>query len=135
MKNVDLKKQRDCDLYDVYRRGLQEGRFDTVRAAADYVRKQSAPRFYISAREACRLVARIEAGKPLRINPTSLRRIFVIYARFRDYMRRYPESPKCEAFENIVCEPAPEFYIGWEMAKKIILNKRAEARRRLYESR
>lgn len=133
MKDNYLKEQRGEDLYRVYVDGLQSGRFVTMRDAADYARGQKAPRFYISAEKASLLVGRIIAKTSLiTLNSLSRKRAWELYDRYEAFMRKNPDNGLCRVriMELLVEEPAPEFYIGSEMARKILYGKVSEIRRK-----
>lgn len=128
-KDIELKAQRDRDLYCVYCRCLRECDFASMRDAADYVRKQPASQFYISSREAMRHIVNINMGYSLEhLNPLAKKRILLIYERYMKYRREHPESTPGESIEIVVEQPAPEFYIGAEMSRKILQKERRKAR-------
>lgn len=131
MKDTELKEKRDKDLYCVYRRGLECGQFLTMRDAAEFVRKQPAPQFYISSREAMKHVSSIESGISLiHLNSESRKRIWTLYDRLVAYRAENPSKSPLEAMEIITAQPAPEFYIGAEMARKILQKERKKARQK-----
>lgn len=131
MRDTELKKLRNLDLYKCYRKGLEEGRFRNVSHAAEYVMSCPAPRFYVSAREVNLCIGKILSGVSLiSVNEQSRRRIWVLYDRLMEYLSAYPDSsrPREHIIEDLVDEPAPEFYLSWESARKI-LQKEIKKRR------
>lgn len=133
MKDTELKRLRDRDLYEVYRRGLEEGRFVSMRDAADYVRQQPAPQYYISSREASLQIGRIEARISLiGLNALSRRRIWRLYDNYVAFLNDNPDTEltRERILEILVDEPAPEFYIGAEMARKILQQEIAKVRQK-----
>lgn len=122
-KNTWLKKQRDRALFDSYRTALSGRTFVNQREAVDYVRTAPAPRFYISAQAASVYVNMITVGRPLpRLNPSSKRRIKEIYRRYSELRssEKYAGFSTFGICQIIVEQPAPEYYIGYELASKII---------------
>ena len=122
-KNTWLKKQRDRALFDSYRTALENRHFVSQHEAVDYIRRSPAPRFYISAQAAAVYINLMNSGKPLAgLNLSSRRRIREIYNRYRimKASERYAGMSTFRICQIIVEEPAPEFYIGYELARKII---------------
>lgn len=130
MRDSELKRRRDADLYKVYIQGLEAGAFQNMSQAADYVIRQPAPQFYVSSREANLHIGKIQAGISLiSLNSTSRRRIWKIYDSYVDYLASHPENrlSRERVIEQIVDEPAPEFYVSWTSARHILkreINKR-----------
>lgn len=114
MKDTELREARDRAVYQVYLKGLEEGRFSSLRNAAGYICRQPAPRFFIDSRTASLLVGRIPAKISLMdLKPAGRRRVWQLY---RNYQRFMDENPKCtlpreRIIEILVEEPAPEFYL------------------------
>ncbi|MBR5660576.1 MAG: hypothetical protein IKW99_03405 [Bacteroidales bacterium] len=87
------------------------------------MRRQPAPRFFIDSRTASLLLGKIRSKEFLmRLHPSSRRMILCLDERYARYLR---EHPKCalsreRVMEFLVEEPAPEFYITAESARKII---------------
>ena len=133
MKDTELKRQRDRALYEAYIKGLEEGRFASMRDAAEFVRQQPAPQFYISPREASLQIGRIEARISLiGLNSLSRRKIWDLYDRYVLYLRQHPDTSltRERILEILVEEPAPQFYIGAEMARKILQQENARIRKK-----
>lgn len=129
-RNAQLKKMRDAALYEIYLRGLEEGRFASLCEAADYVIRQPAPRFYISATAVRKHISNQTIWKDSEGRDTpSQRRDFILNERYKAYLKEHPD---CQLsleiiLEILVQEPAPEFYIGPEAARQILrreINKR-----------
>lgn len=133
MRNTELKRLRDRALYHVYLKGLEEGRFSSMTEAVNFARLSPAPRFYISARAAALYINRLEAGDDLEeLSEQSRRRIGVLHDSYQLYRSASPEEISCEHIMEILVEhPAPDFFIGYEAAKKIILRERRLVRERL----
>lgn len=134
MKDTQLKKKRDAALYREYVKGLEEGRFASMCEAADYVIRQPAPRFFISAKEASNRIGRILSGKEhIDRRSPSQRRVLLLLDRYQDYLAAYPDCQlsRESILEVLVQEPAPEFYLGWEAARQI-LRREVSKRRKLW---
>lgn len=133
MKDSELKRLRDADLYKVYLRGLESGAFRNMSQAADYVIRQPAPQFYISSREANLHIGKILSRVSLiSLNSTSRRRIWQIYDDYMAYMAAHPDNKlsRERVIEHIVDAPAPEFYISWTSARHILKREVNKRRRR-----
>lgn len=132
MKDTELKRLRDRDLYKAFVAGLRDNTFGSTAEAADFARRQTAPQYYISARTASLLISRIESRISLiDLNSNSRRRIWHIYSLYTEYLSRHPgcTTPRELILEEIVESPAPEFFVSLDRAKHIILYERKEARR------
>jgi len=133
MKDTELKKQRDRALYAVYVNGLEQGRFASMREAGRYACKQPAPRFFIEAEKASILVGRIMAKVSLiDLNSNSRRRVWQLYFRYRHYLSEHPgcKLSRERVLEEIVMEPAPEFYLEPQQARKILQREIKKVRQR-----
>lgn len=127
MKDTELKRKRDRDLFNKYRECLREQRFSSMAEAADYARKQTAPEYYISARTASLLVGRIEKGLSIsNLNSNSRKRIKEIYAKYLEYKAHHPESrlSRETILEEIVEQPASEFFVSASRAYHIVMERR-----------
>lgn len=131
MKDTDLRRRRDRDLYEAYVEGLRSGKMMTRQEAVDYARLHSAPRFYISG-DYCRLIM----GRKLAGLPTGCRNILSakkfddLWELFKREMDKGGRTVE-EVSERIVEMPAPSFYITWGCADKIIQKERKKAWERL----
>ena len=133
MRDSRLREQRDEDLYRVYVKGLEEGRFDNVSQAAEYVLTQPAPRFYISEFKANAYFGLIKAGVSLiGLNSSSRRRIWCLWHRYNDYVSRHPGThlSRERILSILVEQPAPEFYLGHQHARKILKKEILKRRRK-----
>lgn len=131
MKDMDLRRRRDRDLYEAYLEGLRSGTPMTRQEAVDYARNHAAPRFYVSG-DYCRLIM----GKMLAGVPTGLRN-GLSARKFDDLWELFGKETEKggltveEASNRIVEMPAPSFYISWGCADKIIQRERKKACERL----
>ena len=133
MKDTELKRRRDADLYQTYLNGLEAGAFGNMSQAAEYVIRQPAPRFYISSHEANLHIGKILSGVSLiNLNSTSRRRAWKIYDDYMEYLVAHPgcSLSRERIIEHIVDEPAPEFYVSWTSARHILKREVNKRRRR-----
>lgn len=134
MKDTELKRQRDRDLYKVYVRSLSTGYFASIGEAADHARRQPAPQWYISARTASLLIGRIMAHQSLiNLNSNSRQRIWYLYDAYRDYLKAHPGCTLSRELilEQLVEQPAPHFFVSAGRAKHIIIYERRAAIKRM----
>lgn len=123
IKDIYLKQQRNRDLFSCYQEALKQHTFKTQRNAVDYVRVCKAPRFYISAHSAAEYINDLIAGRFIgNVNASSLRRINEIYKRYKELRSQdaYKNASVISICREIVLQPAPEFYIGYDLASKVI---------------
>lgn len=134
MLDLELKNLRSRDLYAVYKKGLREGRFSSIRDAAEYARLQPAPRFYISAK-----VAREQLGKItqcvslINITPIARERAWEIRDRYEEKARKGETAGRSQeaVLEEILESEAPQFYISAETARKILQEENRKIRRNI----
>lgn len=131
MKDTYLKRKRDRALYQVYVRGLREGRFTSFRNAGELVRTQHAPEFFIEPRVASLHIGKILSFSSLdSLHPLSRARIWELFARYMKYMDEHPGCglTREKVLDDIIEEEAPEFYVTAEMARKIIMKESRKRR-------
>ena len=133
MKNMEIREMRDRALYEAYVRGIREHDFSGEDEAADYARMQPAPSFFISAWNLNKYFVRIEHHQPMdKIFSSTRRKIRELYRRYQTYMLEHPDTKlaRLHICMILVDEPAPEFYVGHDLALKIISRERAFAQKR-----
>ena len=133
VKNTELKQARDRALYAAFKRLLAERGFPTMREAASAVCKQPAPRFFIEPEKASLLVGYIlNDCAPSNWNRSTRRLAQQLYARYLAYVEAHPGSKMSREriMEMIVEQPAPEFYIEGQRARKILYAERSKARKK-----
>lgn len=136
MNDISLKQKRDAAVYATYKRGLEAGLFNSVRDAAEWVRKQPAPEFYVSAKKASLRIGYIISKTSLMHLNSSVRRMtWELYRRYKDYLHEHPGCPLSReaVLETLVSEPAPEFYLTAEMVRKIIKAENDKVRSTWYK--
>ena len=118
---MELFQMRYEALYETYIDGLRQGCFDSLVGAAEYVARQPAPMFYITARSASLLIALIEQRVSLTMYRLNQRRkIWTIYHLYRQWRAEHPDSTlsRERVLELIVDEPAPSFFLTEECIRK-----------------
>lgn len=138
MKNTELKRARDLALYHAYKIGLSSGSFVTMRDAAKYVCEQPAPRYFIEAEKASILIGRILAGVSLINHNSCTRRMaWQLYNNYKAFLSSHPgcKLSRERIMELLVDEPAPEFYIEPQRARKILYQERTKERQRCVSTR
>ena len=131
VKDTELKQMRDEDLYRVYVRTLGERDCASLQEAADVSRMEVAERYYISANEASSHIGSIQSGRSLiNLNSCSRRRIWQLWDNYRRWLEEHPGSTlsRERIMEELVQEPAPEFYISASHARHIIIKERRKVR-------
>ena len=133
VKDTGLKRKKAEALYAVYRRGLDESRFDSLFGAGKWCARQPAPSFFISAKRASLLVGRILANVSLiDLNASQRRMVWQLYEDYRQYLADHPGTTlsRERIMEILVDRPAPEFYLSTDGARKMLAME-IKRRRRL----
>ena len=114
MRDTRLKQMKRQALYAVYRNGLTEGRFNSMRDAGVWICTQPAPCFFVSPEFASQLVGRFLSNQSLvDLNPSTRRMARRLYMDYQEYMRYHPNNKRSrvEIMNELVDRPAPEFYM------------------------
>lgn len=90
-----------------------------IKAGRYVLQCDSAPRFYITEKQAERLIYAFFKKKIPR-NPSKKRLQAALVTTFETLIRQYPYISKGELFTRIVMSPAPEFFISKRVAKEIV---------------
>ena len=123
MGNTELKSERDEALYYAYRRVIAENNYMTQREAIEAAINSEAPQFFIPSKALSLHIGRIRRNCPQpRQNMATKRKLGELYDRYVRFMEENPDTKMrhYEICEMLVEQPAPEFYISAEMAKRII---------------
>lgn len=134
MRDTELKRKKAEALYSVYKRGLEEGRFDSLFGAGRFCATHPAPCFFISARQASLLLGRIQSKVSLiGLNESQRKMAWQLWFNYQRYLREHPETTlsRERILETLVEEPAPEFFITGDAARRIIRQERTRVRRKL----
>lgn len=129
MKNTSIKKERDQALYAEFKRVLSDRPSNILREREliRYVCRRHAPRFYMEPERASKLIGRILMDVSLiDLNDCTRRQTWELYRRYTAYLERHPDNKysRIQIMGLIVEEPAPEFYIETQRARKIIYMER-----------
>lgn len=143
MRNKDdrneFKEQQDAEIMDAYRRifKIYGGKVD-VHTLYKMVAFAPASRFFVSPRQAYRVIIRMMAGQPITNMRLSNQRMYLeIYRRVQEELSQLSHnSQPSQSFlksviEKIVCQPAPEMYVGIRQISFII----SKEKRKCYEER
>ena len=134
MRDTELKRRKAEDLYSVYKEGLQGGRFASLYDAGRTIARSPAPCFYISAKRASLLIGRIKSRISLiNLNDSQRRMVWRLWFDYQKYLSDNPGVSLSRelVLETLVDEPAPEFYISTEGARKMLRDQIRKTRRGL----
>ena len=145
MRNKDdrneFKEQQDAEIMDAYRRifKIYGGKVD-VHTLYKMVAFAPASRFFVSPRQAYRVIIRMMSGQPISNMRLSNQRMYrEIYNRVKEELKVQTPSlgegwGGCQLkslIAKIVCQPAPEMYVGIRQISFII----SKEKRKCYEER
>ena len=140
MRNKDdrneFKEQQDAEIMDAYRRifKIYGGKVD-VHTLYKMVAFAPASRFFVSPRQAYRVIIRMMAGQPISNMRTSNQRMYrEIHRRLQDELAQSTQNsqPSLKSLiAKIVSQPAPEMYVGVRQISFII----SKEKRKCYEER
>lgn len=140
MRNKDdrneFKEQQDAEIMAAYRRIFKlYGGHVGVRTLYEMVSFAPASRFFVSARQAYRVISRMLGGDPMpKMRPTNLRMYTEILSRVEAELSQlsHPsQSSIRKAVAKVVRQPAPEMYVGVRQVSYII----SKEKRKCYEER
>lgn len=132
MRDTELKRKKADALYSVYKQGLQQGRFVSLYDAGKRISREPAPCFFISAKQASLLLGRISARVSLiNLHASTRRMAWQLWFNYKAYLSSHPDNTlsRERVLEILVDEPAPEFYITTDGARRL-LNERIRSTRR-----
>ena len=121
------------DLYAIYKKGLEEGRFTSVRDASKWISTQPAPCFYISPEAAYKYIGWIRANRSLaNLNDSQRRMVRQLYSDYKQFLSDHPTTKRSciDIMSELVQRPAPEFYMPSESIRVTLSKEIAEVRRR-----
>lgn len=133
MRDTKLKQRKRRDLYSLYKIGLNEGRFSSMREAGVWLSRQPAPCYYISPEEACKLIGRILGGRGLEdVNSSTRRMVWALYRNYKEYLYKHPKSRKSRVsiMNELVDQPAPEFYMTSDAIRRALREEINEVKRK-----
>lgn len=118
------RPMRDKDLFEVYRKVLDE--IEPPFQLKDILRRvvlHEAKRFYVSERFVYETIRDMLAGNEVEIqSPERRRMINDVYKKVVSQREKYPGKVLKHIVEEVLDEPAPEFYLKVSSAKTILCN-------------
>lgn len=128
-RDVELRRERDADLYNTYLRGLRTQSFSNIDEAFEWCRQQPARKYYISAKSLVNYLTMIFNGKSLgKLHATTREKVFALYEKYMEHSAYSIGLPRIQICEEIVSEPAPKFYLTTRAVKECIRNERRRRR-------
>lgn len=123
MRDMKLRERRDLELFRVYQKALKENDFVDQRQAVDFVRRHEAPRWFVSKEFCAAVISSWLRGKEFcKMRNNKRRKFKAIYEIFLSLRTRLPYSAMTllELCATIVEMPAPEWFIDYQSASRII---------------
>lgn len=134
MRDTELKRKKADALYSVYKKGLQEGRFSSLYDAGRSISRSPAPCYFISAKRASLLIGRISARISLiGLNDSQRRMAWQLWHKYQEYLAAHPDNTlsRERILEMLVDEPAPEFYISTDGARRLLCEQIRKTRKKM----
>lgn len=120
---MKLRERRDRELFLAYQNALKENDFVDQRQAVDFVRRNEAPRWFVSKEFCAAVISSWLRGKEFcKMRNNKRRKFEAIYEIFLSLRTRLPYSAMTllELCATIVEMPAPEWFIDYQSASRII---------------
>lgn len=116
---------RDKDLFDVFIKKMSESKYPIcLTDVLKEVVKHPAKRFYVSSRRAHEIIVRIRNGEDVKLSPERERMFHCIMELVEEQEAKYNDKPLKHIIEDIIDQPAPEFYLKPSSAKIILHHER-----------
>lgn len=134
MKDTRLWQRKREALYALYVKGLDEGRFSSMRNAGIYLSKHPAPCFFISPERASLLVGRVLSGKPIDdLHVSQQRMVRRLCSDYKEYLSAHPgtKMSRVSIMNILVDRPAPEFYMTGGAVRRALRDEIRKARRKM----
>lgn len=126
MRDTMLRQQRDSALFQSYQEALKEKAFNTQKEAIDYVISSPAPEWFVS-REFCAAVisSRLRGKDHYKMGRSKRRKFDALFELYQQKRKEFPYCGYChlDLCEAIVSMPAPEWFLGSDIASKIIVRQ------------
>lgn len=120
---MKLRQRRDTELFRAYQNALAAHEFADQRQAVDYVRKNEAPRWFVS-KEFCAAVISswLRDKEFCKMRENKRRKFRAIYDIYLKLKNEFPYNTfnHLELCAAIVETPAPEWFINHQSASRII---------------
>ena len=134
MRDNELKQRKRRDLFALYKKGLQEGRFTSMRDAGTILSRHPAPCYYISPEQATLLIGRILDNRSLMdLHASQRRMVWQLYREYKEYLLKHPDTKlsRVRIMNELVDRPAPEFYMTNEAVRRILREENLKAKRKV----
>lgn len=116
-----LKHERDEDLMRAYTQELSGHPHILLPDVLRAVVSSQSKRFWVTSERASIVIYNIMKGDKLEnMRPLKRKMFREIYRRVMKLKKNYPQLSISILTEQVVAEPAPEFYITWQSAKTIL---------------
>ena len=123
MKDTMLRQQRNRALFKAYQSALETESLESQREAVNFVRTHPAPKWFVS-KEFCAAVlsSRLRGEDKYKMRKQTKRKFDALMQLYLEKKKEFPYCGMCHLAlcEAIVEMPAPEWFLGYEMAAKII---------------
>ena len=116
-----LKHERDDDLIRAYTHELSGRPHILLPDVLRAVVSSQSKRFWVTSERASIVIYNMMKGDKLEnMRPLKRKMFREIYRRVMKLRKNYPQLSISILTEQVVAEPAPEFYITWQSAKTIL---------------
>lgn len=114
-------RQRNEDLMRAYRFHLHNSSHIHLPAIYRRVAQTPAARFWVSEERAAIIISAMEAGRPLpKMRPNKKEMFEEIHRRYLILKEQFPEKTLPSLVAEVVCQPAPKFYLTPKTVKEFI---------------
>lgn len=128
----EYEDERNKDLMRAYKELMESSRELSLRNIYDKLVNMPSCRFWVSEERAAIVVSSIMKGARLeKMRPTKREMYFEIYRQVKEARKRRPDASIYDLTFDVVCSPAPKFYLSPGSAKVIIY----KIKRQWYEER
>lgn len=123
MRDMKLRQRRDTELFRAYQKALATHEFADQRQVVDYVRKNEAPRWFVSKEFCAAVISSWLRGKEFcKMRDNKRRKFQALYQIYLKLREEFPYNTfnHLELCAAIVEMPAPEWYIDHQLASRVI---------------
>jgi hypothetical protein len=123
MRDTKLRQRRDAELFRAYQKALATHEFADQRQVVDYVRKNEAPRWFVSKEFCAAVISSWLRGKEFcKMRDNKRRKFQALYQIYLKLREEFPYNTfnHLELCAAIVEMPAPEWYIDHQLASRVI---------------
>lgn len=126
--NADFHRERAAAIMREYHHAVSSVPRGVTFSRADILRRvANAPceRFWVSLTRAMAVIPAMLDGRPLpRMRRSKVEMFEEIARRVRCGLELYPETPLRQIVDDVICSPAPRFYLSLESIKIIIYKEK-----------